>query len=276
MAIVLATRTLPLFLRLAPPPRGSLRTLALVYGAGLVLVLLPSLAPLTVMVFPSNLTGYAETLFAELSAALNLLWGIGSLVLNLCILIFLWQIDLLRRRPPWIVDRAPNTRPDLDALRAPTRPHYPDAGEYGRFELLVYAAFAWLALAVGLNLARVPGELTGWFSVSPDMARHALAVGFVTLLICGMAARMVPGFSHKKGLAFPQLVTMMFVVGNLAALLRVIPMLFPNSEIALGLWGLSGVFGWITVALLAVNLVATMRRNSVERPLAISNVPHRT
>ena len=127
-------------------------------------------------------------------------------------------LDLLRRRQPWIVDRAPNTRPDLEILRKPTRANYPDAGEYGRFELLVYAAFAWLGLTVALNLARLLGELTGAFSVSPDMARHALAVGCVTLLICGMAARMVPGFSHKKGLAYPRLVVAIFVVGNLAAL----------------------------------------------------------
>lgn len=264
MVIVFATRTLPLFLRLAPPPRDSLRVLALVYGVGLLLVLVPSLLPLSGLVFPNM-----ENERAELSAALNFLWVAGSLVLNLCILIFLWHIDLLRRRQPWVVDRAPNTRPDLEFLRKPTRANYPDAGEYGRFELLVYSAFAWLGLTVALNLARVFGELMGAFNVSPDMARHALAVGFVTLLICGMAARMVPGFSHKKGLAYPQMVTVIFVVGNLAALLRVIPMLFPASEIALALWGLSGTFGWITIALLAINLVATMRSNPTEKLLTL-------
>jgi hypothetical protein len=137
---------------------------------------------------------------------------------------------------------------------------------------LVYAAFAWLGVAVGLNLLRVGGELSGWFSVSQDMARHALAVGFVTLLICGMAARMVPGFSHKKGLAYPRLVMVIFVMGNLAAVLRVIPMLFPSSETALALWGLSGILGWITVALLALNLVATMRQDLPNASLTISNL----
>ncbi len=273
MAIVFATRTLPLFLRLAPPPRDSLRALARVYGVGLLLVLVPSLALFAAKLFPSTAL---ENMLAEFATVLNVLWGIGSLMLNLCILIFLWQIDLLHHRQPWTVDRAPNTRPDLDYLRKPTRADYPDAGEYGRFELLVYAAFAWLSLAVGLNLARVLGELTGWFSVSPDTTRHALAVGFVTLLICGMAARMVPGFSHKKGLAYPQLVLAMFVVGNAAAFLRVIPTLFPVSEVALVLWGLSGFFGWLTIALLAWDLVATMRGNVHKAPAAISNLPHRT
>ena len=272
MAIVFGTRTLPLFMRLAPPPRESLRLLARVYSVGLLLVLLPSLVPLTAMLFPSTLF---QNRVAEISAALNLLWGIGSLALNLCILIFLWQLDLLRRRSSWVANRAANTRPELDVLRKPTRANYPDSGEYGRFELLIYAAFAWLGLTVVLNLARVLGEFTDWFRVSPDTARHALAVGFVTLLICGMAARMVPGFSHKKGLAYPQLVAVIFVVGNLAALLRVIPTLFPNSEIALTLWGLSGIFGWMTIALLAFNLVTTIRSNPAESPLPLSNLLHR-
>lgn len=255
MAIVLSARTLPLFMRLAPPPRNSLRTLALVYGISLVLVLLPALSVIAESVsLPLNLLETTNDLRAAL---LNGLWGIGSLVLNLAILVFLWQIDLVRRRQPWVVNRAPNTRPELDYLRKPTREKYPDAGEYGRFELLIYSAFAWLALAVFLNLARLLGEFTGWMSISPDTARHALAVGFVTLLIFGMAARMAPGFSHKKGLAHPQLVMVTFLLGNLAAFLRVVPTFFPEMELALLLWGLSGTIGWAAIAVLATNLVAT-------------------
>ena len=258
MVIVFATRTLPLFMRLAPPPRDSLRLLALAYGIGLVFVLLPSLT-LILESMPLSLN-LPQAINDSVMALLNPLWGIGSLVLNLCILVFLWQIDLLRLRQPWVVNKAPNSQPDLDYLRKPTRKNYPDTGEYGRFELLVYSAFAWLVLAVFLSLARLLGEFTGWMSVSADTARHALAVGFITLLIFGMAARMVPGFSHKKKVAFPVLVMVTFLLGNLAAFLRVVPTLFPESEIALLLWGLSGVIGWAAIVVLAVNLVATFRQ----------------
>lgn len=258
MAIVFSTRTLPLFMRLAPAPRNSLRVLAPVYGIGLVLVLLPSLVALVESFIP-NLQLAQATI--ELRASLlNALWGIGSLALNLCILIFLWQLDIVRRKQPWIVNRAPNTRPDLEYLRKPTRASYPDAGEYGRFELLIYSAYAWLTFAVLLNLARVLGEFTGWFSIPNDTTRHALAVGFITMLIFGMAARMLPGFSKKKGLAYPQLVLVTFVLGNLAAFLRVVPTLFPDNEFALLLWGLSGVIGWTAVVALAVNLITTVRQ----------------
>lgn len=257
MAIVFSVRNLPLFLRLAMPPRRAVRMLALFYGLALFLVLLPSVI------------GVAGDLFGQLNNSplanntSGLLFDIvrvsGALALNACILVFIWQIDLIRRRAPWIVNRAPNTRPDLDYLRKPTRAAYPDAGEYGRFELLIYSAYVWLLVAVALNIAALAGEFVPGLNVSPDAARHALTVGFMTLLIFGMAARMAPGFSQKKGLLYPRLVQATFVLGNIAAFLRVVPTFFTSSEIALSLWGLSGLFGWAAVAVLAVNLVSTFR-----------------
>lgn len=263
MAIVFSTRTLPLFMRLAPPPRNSLRVLAVVYGIGLVLVLLPS-AVAAVETLPPGLN--LEWLKEDLRALfLDGLVTIGWLALNLCILVFLWRLDLVHSRQPWIVNRAPNTRPDLDYLRKPTRENYPDAGEYGRFELLIYSAYAWLAFAVLLNLARLLGEFTGWVSIPADTTRHALAVGFISLLIFGMAARMVPGFSQKKRLAYPSLVMVTFLLGNLAAFLRVVPTLFPEYTPALQLWGLSGIIAWAAIAVLAVNLVCTFNQTFIDR-----------
>jgi hypothetical protein len=185
---------------------------------------------------------------------------VGVVLVNSCILVYFWQLDLVRRRPPWTADRAPNTRPELEYLRKPSRPDYPDRGEYGRFELLIYSAFGWLVIAALLDLARVVGRATEWFNVPQDVARHALTVGYLSLLIFGMAVRMAPGFSGKRGLAYPELVTWLFVLGNLAAFLRVVPALFPESTFALALWGLSGFIGWSAVLILAVNLLATFRR----------------
>jgi uncharacterized protein involved in response to NO len=258
MAIVFSVRNLPLFMRLAMPPRNAIRKLGFIYGIGLFLVLAPSVIAVT-----CDLSGQLNrSLLANDTAGLllQLLAWSGALLLNLCVLVFIWQIDLFRRRPSWIVNRAPNTRPDLEYLRKPTRAGYPDAGEYGRFELLIYAAFVWLVVAVALNMSRLASEFVPWISVPQDAARHAFAVGFITLLIFGMAARMAPGFSQKKGLAFPRLVVVTFVLGNLAAFLRVVPTFLIESEFALTLWGLSGVIGWAAVAVLAVNLAATFQQ----------------
>ncbi|MGE5140997.1 MAG: hypothetical protein ACM3JD_16140, partial [Rudaea sp.] len=104
VAFVFAVRNLPLYLRLAPPPRGELRPLAAIYAAGLALRVSPDILGTLGLNGPvANFTG-----------------AVGVVAQSACILWFVWRIDLLHRRPPWTVDRAPNTRPDLDYLRKPT------------------------------------------------------------------------------------------------------------------------------------------------------------
>ncbi len=241
MAFVFAVRNLPLYLRLAAPPRQRLWHLAAAYTLALVL----------------RLAAIAAGAL-ELSTIANWLGGTGAIIASACILLFVWQLDLLHRRPPWTVDRAPNTRPDLDYLRKPTRKNYPDYGEFGRFELLIYSAFAWLVLTALMNLVRGGSLLLGIPSPIPlDAERHTLTVGFITLLIFGMAVRMLPGFSGKKRIASTRLVLATFILGNLAALFRVVPLMLPSSDLTMALFGISGAIGWIAVAALGVNLCKT-------------------
>ena len=192
--------------------------------------------------------------------------GLGALLEGGALLAFIWQFDvLLRRKTPWIASRT-QPPPDYVETRKPTRKNYPDYGEFGRFELLIISAYAWLAFASAIAV------IDGVFSIlgnpallNPDVERHALTVGFITLLIFGMAARMLPGFSGKSRVASTRLVFATFWLGNLAALFRVVPPILsdvegaPNiagADIALGL---SGAIGWFAVACLAVNLWRTFR-----------------
>lgn len=257
VAIVFALRNLPLFMRLAMPSRRGWRALALVYATALFFRILPQ----CIAIADDALIATGSVLRANYLNVLvfDALAVAGILVMNACILIFVWRLDILRRRPPWIVERAPNTRPDLDHLRLPTRANYPDNGEYGRFELLIYSAFVWLVVAVLLDVLRALPMTGDALTIPQDAARHALMVGFITLLIFGMAVRMAPGFSGKRGVAYPDLVLWLFVLGNLAAFLRVVPAFFPQSELALMLWGLSGFVGWCAVLVLAVMLWQTFR-----------------
>jgi uncharacterized protein involved in response to NO len=244
MAIVFSVRNLPLVMRLAAPPQEGLRTLAYVYAAALALGFLPQVQAL------SGVTSFL----------LDRAGDLGGVLHGLVILIFIWRLDLLRRHAPWTAQRAPNTRPDLEYLRKPTRDAYPDAGEYGRFELLIYSAYSWLAATALFEIVRGGAALFGTGSPIPaDAERHALTVGFITLLIFGMAARLLPGFSHKRRLAYPALVLVTFLLGNLAALLRVVPLFFPSSDLALALLGSSGAIGWLAVGCLAINIVRTVR-----------------
>ncbi len=134
---------------------------------------------------------------------------------------------------------------------------------YGPFVALVASAYLWAILAAALLI--VDG-LTLLFTGAPffalDAIRHSLAIGFITLLICGIAPRMLPGFSGKK-IASPALVSATLWLGNSAALLRVGSILLAPLLIAINvagvslyaiLFGISGPIGLALVICLTVNL----------------------
>jgi len=246
-------RLFPLYLRL-PVIDWPVNQLAIVYLAA-VTCYLQSLVPVD-----------SDYLFE----ARHVVGNLGLILKGMVVLVFVWKLDVLTRlRPPWTVNRivAPET-PD----RRPTRPGLPDYGEFGAFEKLVYAAYLWLTggaclevVVGGASLAHVPVD------ISLDAVRHAYLMGFVTLLIFGMAPRMIPGFIGKKAVAYPAMVMDTFWLGNFAAFARVVPLLVPASSferwpvlvpIAQGLFGLSGVFAIAALGYLAVNLINTARNGT--------------
>ncbi len=240
-------RMFPLYLRLPaidwPVPR-----LAAVYLFAVTLQIGPMLPPLAAL--PGK-------------AALSIS-AVGQALKGLAILWFVWKLDLFtRRRPPWTVERKLQPTPG----RRPTREGLPDYGEFGRFERLVYAAYAWLLLGATVDIAMGSAQVFGWpLPISSDALRHTYLLGFVTHLILGMAVRMIPGFLHVKRVAAPSLVDATFWLGTVAAVGRVLPLLLPAGlfDRVPGLilpvqWllGLSGVFGIAAVICLAINLRKT-------------------
>lgn len=134
---------------------------------------------------------------------------------------------------------------------------------YGPFVLLVASAYMWAALAgVLLVVDGLAGALTGQMPVALDAIRHSIAVGFIALLICGIAPRLVPDFSSGH-IRSPRLVTATLWLGNAAAVLRVgsllvLPLLASLGVAGIALdataFGLSGPVGLALAACLAVNL----------------------
>jgi hypothetical protein len=182
------------------------------------------------------------------------------------ILWFVWELDLLTRRRP--VER-PARFLQIGPGRPPTRPGLPDFGEFGRFELLVYSAYAWL---VGATLCEVVNGVatlpSGSVVVGPGVVQHRYLLGFITPLILGVAVRMLPGFVNKRAVAAPALVLPTFWLGNAAALFRVVPLILPGAGkdlmpavggLAQNAFGLSGLLALAAVILLPINLVSTMR-----------------
>jgi cbb3-type cytochrome oxidase subunit 1 len=128
---------------------------------------------------------------------------------------------------------------------------------------LVASAYTWAIVGGALLVIDgIAGVLDLGAPFSLDAARHSLAIGFIALLICGIAPRMVPGFSGGHILS-AKLVTATLWLGNSAAILRVGSLLIAPLLDALGpsgafvdslLFGLSGPLGLALAICLAVNL----------------------
>ncbi len=178
IAFGVSARMLPLFLTVPGISAARLRALAALLALGVA----------------------GRAIEPWLDAATGILAGAtGSLALGLAFLLYVWELDLpLRRRPvPW---RANLERRNA-ALRAagkPDRGIMPDNGEYGRFEWAVVPAHTWLALAGLLALAAGAGRLLGWpVAGLHDAERHAVAAGYLTALMLGMAVRLLPNFTGR-------------------------------------------------------------------------------
>jgi uncharacterized protein involved in response to NO len=235
VALAMSTRMLPLYARIQPFPAHLLRALALVYFGGVIFWLLGIFLP--------------GLLFASVS-------GLGFLLIGMVMLIFTgYFLHLMRHRtqlPPQIAAHA--SHPEMLAERARQR-RREEQRRYGPYVALIGSAYLWGSFgALLLVIDGVASLLFGTLPVTVDVIRHSFAVGFITLLICGIATRMIPSFS-SKAIRSPRLVTAILLLGNLAALLRVGSLLLapvlPGSEF---FFAVSGPTGLALVLCLTVNL----------------------
>jgi uncharacterized protein involved in response to NO len=194
----------------------------------------------------------------------DLLAGFGRLFKGAVILWFVLQLDLLTRRRP--VER-PARFLQIGPDRPPTRPGLPDFGEFGRFELLVYSAYAWLVAAAVCDIVNGTAILViGSVMVNPSIVQHMYLLGFITPLILGVAVRMLPGFVNKRAVAVPALVLPTFWMANAAAIFRVVPPILPDAvkdlapvgTLAQSAFGVSGLLALAAVILFAINLLWTL------------------
>jgi uncharacterized protein involved in response to NO len=235
VALAMSTRMLPLYAGIQPFPAPLLWILALAYFAG---VILWSLGPL---------------LPGLLLAAMS---GLGLLVIGMVMLVFTGSfLRLLRHRthiPPQGASHTPHTELLVERVRQRRRE---EQCRYGPYVALIGSAYLWGSLgALLMGIDGIASLLFGALPVMVDAIRHSFAVGFITLLICGIAVRLVPSFSGKA-IRSPRLVTATLLLGNLAALLRVgsvvLAPVFPGSAV---FFALSGPTGLALILCLTVNL----------------------
>ena len=186
--------------------------------------------------------------------------------------------SLFQRHPG--LPGAPLPQPAPPYEWAPTglvRRQPPSAGQARRpapaasaARLLLRSAYWWLLVGAVLALWRALAGVGGW-SPPPDAERHALGVGFVTLLIMGMGTLLLPGFLGGAAPAWPVALTV--GLGNLAAALRVGPVLLgwlapgwlPGTLPHL-MAGVAGLLGLVIIGLFAVVVAQAGRGRRVAGP----------
>ncbi len=259
MPVAFATRTLPLFLRI-PSVRTSFYRFGVGYFLATVLMLLPEVP---------GISGIESAPLLDVS-------NVAQVVRSVLVIWMMREMKLYQKmlmpsekflRRYFGQERSEGWKGVPLLMRG--RTGYFDAGQFGRFELLIYSAVCWLTVYALFELAN--GVAALWHlnpMFGPDSIRHSFFLGFITLLIMGMAVRMLPGFVQKNGVAYPHHVLWLAVLGNLAALLRVAPIAVQGTGLAsdeelfgvlMNGFGLSGLVALLALILFSVNIVKTLR-----------------
>lgn len=149
--------------------------------------------------------------------------------------------------------------------------HQPLQGHARLTRIGVRSAFVWLFIGLAIVAAGTLGLANTYLQVSAG--RHALALGFVTLMIYAVASRALPAFLGR-GLWSHRLQVATLAVGNVAVVLRVGPQLLaatgrPSDAIV----GLSGFLAYSALALFTLNVVRTLRGPSAQVTPAGTPVP---
>ncbi len=123
-------------------------------------------------------------------------------------------------------------------------------------QLHALAAYGWLAATAVLLVWAGLTALGLRPAAPPDVEIHVLGAGFLTPLILGVGAHLLPGFARRP-LRSPALVWLTLALANGAAILRVGPPLLTPwlaPGVASGALALSGCAGLAALLLFGVNL----------------------
>lgn len=193
----------------------------------------------------------------------RLLWPLAGVYFVLLFVgIFLSLIRKRGRLPERVAKLAPEPETLAQTYQTQVKKEHT---HFGPFVGVVASAYLWAMLGALLLLIDGGSVLaTGSELVAFDAVRHSFALGFIALLICGIAPRMLPSFSGGK-IVSPSLVSATLWLGNAAAVLRVGALLFAplfggtqGFAIDTFLFSLSGPCGLALAICLAINLWPTL------------------
>jgi len=242
MALGMSARSLPMYGGLDAFPPQWLLSLAFAYISGLLVLCVGILGN-----------------WQAVEGAGRML--IGGVLLSFTFL-FLRTMRTRGKLPRKVAQLAPEPATRARAYRARMAQ---ERSSYGPFVTLIASAYLW-AVVSGLFL--LTDGLFELFSrtapLADDAIRHGLTVGFVSLLISGLAPRMLPGFSGGT-IRSGRLVSATLWLGNLAALFRVGSLVFApwlmigSFDLGQVAFGWSGALGLALAISLAYNLWPALR-----------------
>lgn len=237
MALGMSARSLPMYAGLDAFPPRRLLSLAFAYLSGLL------------MFCVGILVNWQEVEGAGMAL-------IGGVLVSF-VFLFLRTMRTRGKLPHKVARLAPEPAMLARAYRMRVGQ---ERSTYGPFVALVASAYLWAVVSGLFLLINGLCELFGQAApLADDAIRHGLTIGFISLLICGLAPRMLPGFSGGT-IRSAKLVRATLWLGNLAALFRVgslvlAPWLMVGTlnlgQIA---FGGSGVLGLALAICLACNL----------------------
>jgi len=147
----------------------------------------------------------------------------------------------------------------IESLRIFARPERPakTKGIHGSFPFFVRAAYMWLLVAalLGVWAANAPNPSGIW-----GASRHALTVGFISVMVFCVGQRVLPAFSGMRLLFSPKLMFAGLVLLSVGCVLRVSSEVLAYQEIAPAAWAwlpYSAILELCAVTLFAVNLMVT-------------------
>ena len=145
------------------------------------------------------------------------------------------------------------------ALRIVATPERPakTGGIHASFPFFVRSAYMWLIVAASLGVwaANAPNPSGIW-----GASRHALTVGFVSMMVFTIGQRVLPAFSGMKMLFSPRLMFAGLLLLWLGCVLRVSSEVLAYQDIVAAAWKwlpCSALLELTAVTLFAINLIAT-------------------
>ncbi|QBD83225.1 hypothetical protein EPA93_47600 [Ktedonosporobacter rubrisoli] len=244
IALAMSARSLPMYAGLDAFPQKVIWPLAFTYLLGVALFCIGTGAP-------------SLSVLADVRGLGMILSGIAVIIF---VSVFIRLMSSRGRLPKRVSQLAPV--PQVAARSYQVR-DYNERNAFGPFVALVASAYIWAVLGSVLLLVDGVELLIGSAPLfAMDAIRHSFAIGLIALLICGVAPRMIPGFSGGN-IRSARLVSATLWLGNIAAGLRVVsllalPLLLSLGTIGISIasigFGLSGPAGLALAICLALNL----------------------